>query len=240
MYPKHTALVDLLVKFGFQRVGERSDGELVMVKDRTALDCSSPYLSFPFIPSGFSEANMLPVEDHWHDKLFPYSELANTYSDDLNIAAGNGVSKIYLASPYSGDIAAMEGNPILIYRIHTGTGQKTYRSAVTSFGIVTGVHWVKRAGRTGASIDELNELVRNKSVFSPEEIEGWYAGRTNLVVLEVLYLGYFGPGNNVNHRTLSEAGLWKPVHPYGARYSAEEFAQVLQLGRFDVSGAIVD
>jgi hypothetical protein len=181
---------------------------------------------------------MLPINDFWHDKLFPYSELAGVADDGLNIAAGNGVSKIYLAFPYS-HMAAKAGNPILIYRIFTGDGPKTYKSAITSFGMVTDVTEYKHGGRTLLSLDELNSQVRNKSVFSADEIEQWYRQKANLVVIEVLYLGYFGPGNNVNHRTLSDAGLFDQ-HPYGIRYTPDQFRQILKLGRFDVRRALVD
>jgi len=85
----------------------------------------------------------------------------------------------------------------------------------------------------------LNSQVRNKSVFSSDEIEDWYRQKANLVAIEVLYLGYFGPGNNVNHKTLHDAGLFED-YPYSIRYTPDEFRQILQLGRFDVRRAIVD
>lgn len=238
VYPRHAVLRGVLEKFGFTVAGTKEDGELVMVKDRRQLSYADAYASFPFLNPTFAECNMLPIFDTWHDKLFPYSELVGVADDGLNIAAGNGVGKIYLAFP-SSQIAAQAGNPILIYRVHTGSGQKTYKSAVTSFGVVANVSEYKRGGKALRSLDELNAQVRNKSVFTAEEIESWYREKGNLVVIEVLYLGYFGPGNNVNHRTLQDAGLFDG-YPYNFRYTPEEFRQVLQLGRFDVGRAIVD
>ena len=238
VYPRHTSLIGILEKFGFALAGTRPDGELAMVKDRRNLDHTDPYACFPYLTSEFTECNVLPINDYWHDKLFPYSELAGVPDDGLNIAAGNGVSKIYLASPYS-RMAAEVGNPILIYRIFTGDGQKTYKSAVTSYGLVTGMTEYKHDGRKLRSLDDLNSQVRNKSVFTADEIEHWYRQQANLVVIEVLYLGYFGPGNNVNHRTLSDAGLFGQ-HPYNIRYTPDQFRQILELGRFDVGRAIVD
>lgn len=239
VYSRHETLIGILEKFGFRRVGAKEDGELVMLKDRHSLSYGDAYSSFPYLDPRFAEAYLLPVEDRWHDRLFPYSELAGARSEKLNIAAGNGVSKIYLGSPY-GDLAAAPGNPLLIYRIHTGEGQKTYKSAITSFGVVTDIRWYKRGGGELLSYEEFTAQVRNKSVFTPEEIDTWYRDKANLVVVELLYLGYFGAGNNVNHRTLDGEGLWKPQHPYGVRYTPSEFRRILNLGGFNAESVVVN
>jgi hypothetical protein len=238
VFEKHDVLVGMLERFGFRRAGTNARGELVMVKDRRGLDYSDGFASFPFVQPHFDEAYMLPINDVYHDRLFPYSELAGQLATSSLIAAGNGVSKVYLANP-GGDFAISPGNPIVVYRIFTGDGPKTFKSAATSFCLVTGVRQFRQNGRNVGSVDELLAFVRNRSVFDEDEIRGWYRDCRNLTVVEMLYLGYFGAGNNVTHRTLDDAGLF-PTYPYGIRYSPEQFRQVLRLGRFDDDRLAVD
>lgn len=238
VFEKHAVLVGLLERFGFWRAGTNPRGELVMVKDRRRLDYSDGYASFPFLRPDFDEAYMLPINDVYHDRLFPYSELAGQPATSSLIAAGNGVSKVYLANP-GGVFAISPTNPIVVYRIFTGGGSKTFKSAATSFCLVTGVRRFRRGGRNLESVDDLLSFVRNRSVFTDDEIRGWYEESPNLTVVEMLYLGYFGAGNNVTHRILDDAGLF-PTYPYGIRYSPAQFTQVLRLGRFDVDSLVVD
>ena len=77
VFEKHESLVGMLRKFGFQLAGAKANGESVYVKDKHRLDFRDPYLCFPFIHSAFESANLLVINDTWHDVLFPYSELAN-------------------------------------------------------------------------------------------------------------------------------------------------------------------
>jgi hypothetical protein len=238
VFEKHAVLVGMLERFGFRRAGTNPRGELVMVKDRQRLDYSDGFASFPFVRPDFDEAYVLPINDVYHDRLFPYSELAGQPASSALISAGNGVSKVYLANP-GGDFAISAGNPIVVYRIFTGEGPKTFKSAATSFCLVTGVRRFRRGGRNLQSIDDLLAFVRNRSVFTEDEIRDWYEHSPNLTVVEMLYLGYFGAGKNVTHRTLADAGLF-PAYPYSIRYSPAQFRQVLRLGRFDGNSLIVD
>lgn len=238
VFEKHTVLVGMLERFGFRRAGTNPRGELVMVKNRRQLDYSDGFASFPFVRPDFDEAYMLPINDVYHDRLFPYSELAGQATASSVISAGNGVSKVYLANP-GGDFAISPSNPIVVYRKFTGSGPKTFKSAATSFCLVTGVRRFRRGGRNLESVEDLLSFVRNRSVFTEDEIRDWYEDSRNLTVIEMLYLGYFGAGNNVTNRTLVEAGLF-PTYPYAIRYSPAEFRQVLRLGRFNDDRLVVD
>ncbi len=53
----------------------------------------------------------------------------------------------------------------------------------------------------------------NKTVYNESELKEIH-GKRNVVVLEMLYDGYFGKGKNITHRTLSDNG-WdglKDIH----------------------------
>ena len=93
VFPKHDVLIMLLERFGFFLAGHNKRGEGIYMKDRRKLDLSDPLKAFPFIRKNYGKAYMLPINDDYHDKLFPYSEVARNAREVEEIAAGNGISK---------------------------------------------------------------------------------------------------------------------------------------------------
>jgi hypothetical protein len=239
VYEKHESLVGILRKFGFSRVGMKENGESVYVKDRRRLNYDDAHLAFPFLDPGFESANLLVVEDTYHDQLFPYSELANEFQESFRTAAANGVTKIYIGAPAS--VAAAPGHPVLIYRKYTGKdGRPGFKSVVTSYCMVTDVARIKRDGRELESREEYRLRVKNKSVFSAAEIDAWYRDNRNLMVIEMVYLGYFGLGHNVNWRWLKENGCWPDRHPNQFSYTPAQCRSILERGDVDFETLVAD
>ena len=81
--------------------------------------------------------------------------------------------------------------------------------------------------------------IRNKTVFEREEIQEKYMN-SNLIVIEMLYYGYFGAGNNVNWWWLKNNGFWPDKYPSTARLSKDQFMAILKEGDVDVSNVIID
>lgn len=75
VFEKHKELISLFDRFGFLCIGKSNRGECVYLKSRANIDYSDPYKAFPFIKPDFSKAGVIPVLEHFHDRLFPYSEL---------------------------------------------------------------------------------------------------------------------------------------------------------------------
>jgi hypothetical protein len=239
VFQKHASLVGMLRKFGFSKVGAKKNGESVYVKDRHRLDCGDPYRCFPFIHAGFKAANLLVINDAFHDQLFPYSELANQFQESFQTAAANGVTKIYIGAAAS--MAASPGRPLLVYRKYTGKdGQPGFKSVITSYCIVTDVASIKHEGRELVSFEDFMRRVKNKSVFGDDELAAWYRGKRNLMVVEMVYLGYFGLGHNVNWRWLSDNGYWRAGHPNQTSYTRAEFMSILERGEVDGEALVVD
>jgi len=240
VFEKHESLVGILRKFGFRRVGAKENGESVYVKDKRELDYGNPYLSFPFIDPSFEEANLLVVNDDYHDELFPYSELANEFQDTFRSAAANGVTKTYIGGADS--VAAAPDHPLLIYRKYTGTeGRPGFKSVVTSYCVVTDVAQIKRGGREIESFEKFRHRVKNKSVFSDDDIAAKYRDSPNLMVIEMVYLGYFGVGHNVNYMWLWENGYWrKNQYPLQFSFTPAEFKAILERGDVEVATLIVN
>lgn len=237
IFPKHRALIELIEKFGFNCVGQNDRGESLFLKSRSNLDFSDPYKTFPYIHGNFKKAGYIPVFDDYHDTLFPFSELYNTNQEVKEIAAANGVTKVYIGSPFS-RLHHNPGEPVIIYRIHQGS-QKQYRSVATSFCTITDVTYIKLNGKIYVSLEGYLAIAGNKTVFSGEQLEEKFCTEKNLVMVEMVYNGFFGKGNNITYKELKERGLFED-HPYNMRLTREQFESVLRMGGKHVQHIIAD
>lgn len=242
VFKKHAQLIGQLEMFGFCLAGHNHNGECVYLKSRSNVDYSDPYKSFPFINPHIQKAGYLIVDDVYHDTLFPYSELSNTIQEQIALSVANGISKVYVGSQYTRPHYQI-GEPIMIYRRHTKQdGQKPrYKSCITSYCVVTDVIMVKTNGRFLIPFDDLCRRIGNKSVFDVEQLRKRYNDERNVVVIEMLYYGYFGAGHNVNNDWLSNNGYF-PQNTYPALIEAtsDQFKAILKEGNVDVSNVIID
>lgn len=235
VYDKHMKLIEMLKKFGFILAGYNPNNEGIYVRSKKEIDFSTPYTSFPFINQDQNEFALLPIDEKWHDKLFPYSELKNTKQETEEFAAANGMTKTYLFFPYS-DPVYKENQPILIYRKFAGENKK-FKSVITSYGTIVRCIKIKQNYVEYMALEDYKVLVGNKSVFSSEEIESFYSQR-NLYVLEIVYDHAFGEGNNVNYFTLKNNGIWKDGHPFQAMYSMSDFKSILSYAKQNIGKLI--
>lgn len=238
VFPKHNKLVDMLEKFGFSNVSNNKRGELILLRSKSNIDFSTPYTSFPFISKSQNEVTLLPIEAEWHDKLFPYSELKNTVQETEEFAAANGMTKTYICFPCS-EPSYKENQPILIYRKSKDPLNRTHKSVITSYGTIVGFFKIKQNWRTFKSFDEFKQIVGNKSVFTDDEIYQFYSKQKNLYVIELVYNHAFGAGNNINHRTLNDMGIWRDGHPFQATYTMDEFKTILNLANQSINKLIL-
>lgn len=237
VFEKHTELINLFERFGFSNIGKNQRGECIYIKNRKCLDYSDPYKCFPFL-NRFESAGLLPINDVFHDKLFPYSELAGNNREIIEVTAGNGITKVFIAAPYN-QLAYEVGMPVFIYRIHTGSGQKAYKSVITSYCTVCKIDVVKENHFCAVSLDKFIRQIGNKSVYTEAELENMYRHKNNLIAIELVYNGYFGKGHNVIFKDLKENGLFES-YPYSITYSQNEFLKILKMGDIDVQNTIID
>lgn len=242
VFDKHKTLISQFERFGFVNIGKNLNNENVLVKNRKRIDFSDYYRAFPFIKSGFDYAGYVIVNDTYHDTMFAYSELANTMSlqNQLGSSVSNGLSKIYVGK--ASQIKHKIGEPILVYRKYTqGTGKK-YRSCITSYCIVTDVIQVKSNNKCLMSFEKLKCRIGNKSIFDEAELFRQYNKFSNLIIVEMLYYGYFGAGNNVNMDWLDKNGYWtiKNQYPTDIQLTEKQFRKILTEGKINVSNVIIN
>ena len=234
VYPHHSDLMAQLYRFGFTVVGHNHRGEIIYIRNRNHIDYSDPYKSFPFLNPSFRKGGYLIVNDEYHDTLFPYSELKNTMQEQLNKDVANGISKVYIGQQWSPHY--QKGEPIFIYRRYTGGRGARFKSCLTSYCVVTDVIAVKRNGRRCLSLDQLLRAAGNKSFFSTEELTKKYAEDRNLTVIQMLYCGYFGIGNNVNLDWLDNNGFWTSSgYPTDIRLTPHQCQAILLAGGIDTT-----
>lgn len=88
--------------------------------------------------------------------------------------------------------------------------------------------------------NELLNKIGNKSVFDKEELRRRYNYDANMLVIEMLYYGYFGEGNNVNMDWLEQNGYWGNQYPTLISLGKPAFKSILEKGNVDVSNVIID
>lgn len=239
VYEKHQDVIALVEKFGFVCEGRKDNGEFVYIKNREKIDYSNPQKAFPFIDPTFQIAGMLPIFDNFHDRLFPYSELKNTNMEFLEEAAGNGITKIFIGNPQD-DQKFVAGTPVFLYRIYNGNQcPKKYKSCLTSFATISKKNIVKRNSRANMTLEEFLRLCGNKTIFNNQELTNLYIGNRNMIMLELVYNGFFGAGNNVIYNDLLKEGLFQS-YPYDITYTQDEFKRILTLGGKDDKNIIIN
>lgn len=90
------------------------------------------------------------------------------------------------------------------------------------------------------SYEQYRRIIGNKSVITDQELLEKYITSDDLTLIELLYYGFFGAGNNVNWVWLKNNDCWPGTHPLNFRYSREQFDRILQEGNVNVENVIVD
>lgn len=234
IYPKHVLLIKMLESFGFVHVTDKG-GERVYQKSRESIDHSSPKLYFPFILA-HCRGRILPIDAVYHDRMFPYSELRNTNQASDSMPVSNGITKYYLAFPSKNPDYRIN-DLVFIYR--KAESNKAFKSVISSYCVVSGFICVKERGTAKMSKEDFLKIVGNKTVFKAEELDSFYANHS-LFLIELLYCGYFGAGNNVSYNKLKAMGVWKDQHPYQMILSEDEINKVMDEASINVKDITID
>lgn len=191
------ALMNLMKKWGFVPYCHKSNGELVMVKDMHRYNTSmDPMFNYPLLKDehGFM---FLPIEAVWHGKLFPDLRLKNeNISIYENEPCSYAVEKIYVCGWST--INATPGNLIFIYR-RGECWPKKYHSVISGMAILQEIIYPK-------SEEEYLSLVKNKSVFTDDELKSLYRDNRYRTVIKLLFLKPFD--RKVTLKRLYDLGIF--------------------------------
>ena len=191
------ALMNLMKKWGFVPYCHKSNGELVMIKDMHRYNTSmDPMFNYPLLKDqhGFM---FLPIEAAWHGKLFPDLRLKNeNMSIYENEPCSYAVEKIYVCGWST--INATPGNLIFIYR-RGEYWPKKYHSVISGMAILQEIIYPK-------SEEEYLSLVKNKSVFTDDELKSLYRDNRYRTVIKLLFLKPFD--RKVTLKRLYDLGIF--------------------------------
>lgn len=172
IFEKHTALLDLLMKYGFEEYGiknSKNGTELVLLKDMKSVH-GCPLKDYPFIDSRYGNKYILSVYPKYHTNLFPDSILKNeTYDILKDVSHTNSIHKVYVAN--MPDIAFLKrGDLLVIYRTTDQSGRAEYRSVATSICTVEEVYHQSAFPR----FSDFYDYASKYSVFDRGDLFHWY------------------------------------------------------------------
>jgi len=181
-----TALNELLQRWGFVHYGiKKSNGkeEHVLIKNMDSyVKEYSPKKNFPNILHNCKKY-ILPIYPKYHTTLLPDSKLKN--EDKINFMGREphryALQKVYIS--WAPDNGVKKGDLILFYRTGDEGTIKKYSSVISTVAIVDEIICNIKSEK------ELLQICQNRSVFSVEELMGFWTGHSfNIKVLKFIFV----------------------------------------------------
>lgn len=185
VFAKHNALVQLFLRYGFVKVGEKptptGDYEDVFERrlDKVAGDV---VLDYPRLPFRKDRHFVLALYPKWHSRLLPDSLLRTENSSILaDVSHTNSIHKIYLTA-MDGVEQLQTGDTILIYRT-AENGTALHTSVVTSICVVEEISNLNEYETEAEFLDHCSHY----SIFTISELRDFYKTRKYPWVIRFTY-----------------------------------------------------
>jgi len=178
-------LVALIQEYGFAKVAVNARGEDIFLKrlvvhDPALIGQSPQQIYRRFYPTFYDgpavKKWIIPIRPEFHEKLFTDVEQRQTQLTEHAggfIVEGNAIKKAYLCHARTKKMS--EGDVVLFYR-------SVDVSAITSLGVVEEVHTVI------SDLSQILRLVGKRTVYSPEEIQGFDKPLTIILFRHICHL----------------------------------------------------
>ncbi len=193
--PELLALKDLLERWGFYVHGEKKglgSSEIVLVKKMNCYqwDKTVQY-NFPNLRYEHKKL-FLPILPKYHTKLLPDSILRNEIDFVREEPQRYALQKVYVSFSFARNM--MPGDYILLYRNGATDGRKGFESVVTTLGVI------QEAKYNFSSKEEFFKSCENRSVFTNEELETfWATKKDKLLVVKFIVVGTFSKKITLNY-----------------------------------------
>lgn len=198
-YPDQLVLIDLLEYYGFQKTDVSENGEFtyekIFSKDRLKPDPASTFfetarLHYPRFYTGPDvSAYVIPIQEAYHDQLFPELKkivISDKFNDigsgNESKQPGNTIRKVYLCQAPAN---ILESGALLFF--YKGKSKNLPSQSITTVGVFEDM-------TLAHSTDELRQLAGGRSVYSDVQIIKWSASKYYPVkVINYLLAGYIEP-----------------------------------------------
>ncbi|CAM3167910.1 hypothetical protein [Leuconostoc rapi] len=180
---KTKGLKKLLELYGFDLFGTKNKDELVFVKNVPSNIESNPFKIFPFISQQNGTDYLLAVLPKFHSLMFGDVNLQS--EKDISVpdtSSINNIEKVYLSASVNSQLLTF-GDHLIAYRMTDYKGSAYYRSVTTSVGTVIEVKNLSNF----VTFTDFEQYVKNKSVFSSDELSRFWKQRTYPWVIKFLY-----------------------------------------------------
>ena len=84
-------------------------------------------------------------------------------------------------------------------------------SKITSYCTITKIDIIKNNGEATMGLSDFVKNAGNKTVFTADELTITYNDHKNVVMIELVYNGFFGKGHNVIHKNLKNKDCSIPI-----------------------------
>ena len=228
VFEKHTGLLKLLRKYGFEQWGTKPSAngtELVLIRDMK-WSGTSLHKNYPLVNIGSGKKYLLALYPMWHTRLLPDSKLITEGPDVIaDISHTNSIQKIYLAGR-SGAQNLQHGDAIVIYRTSDDKGAAYYRSVATSVCVVDKVEMISEYPTEESFLQYCSPF----SVFTEQELKNLYTTRRYPVIITFTYNISFP--KRINRKALIEVVGLNPNDRWTCLELTEaQFSSILSEGK---------
>jgi hypothetical protein len=236
IFEKHTALVQLFLRYGFVRKAVKNsvNGTELVLERRLDEAVGDVVLDYPRIPLRKNRHFILSLYPVWHSRLLPDSLLKTESSSILeDVSHANSIHKIYLAGMKGVD-QLQRGDTLLIYRTAEG-GHAEHTSVVTSVCVV------EELSRIDAfpMVEEFLAYCAPYSVFCESELRKFYVKRKYPWIIRFTY--NLSLRKRPNRKALIEkVGIDRSAYPGFLQISKQQFRDILKLsGDYEKARSLV-
>lgn len=234
IFEKHTALIELLKKYGFTRnaIKHSTNGtELVYVKNLKVLK-KDILLDYPLINRHGSNKFLLSIYPRYHTNMFPDSILNNESIDILeDVSHTNSIHKVYVCSM---DVSqANRGDIIVMYRTKTEGQNAEYTSVVTSICVV---EEIKKQDEF-INFEDFFAYANTYSIFEREDLRYWF-NKGKCYAIKMTYNAALSK-RLIRKKLIEEIGIERNVYWGFLRLTDDQFDQILEEGVVS-EGIIID
>lgn len=228
VYEKQHQLINLLENFGFQRIEfKNSQGlsEIIMLKSLNKERVNSRGNEMSIHPFYFDDPNVkkyvIPITPEFYGSLFKDGKLReptlfDTAEDSVNEIHGNTIIKAYISGSKNKQLR--NGDIVLFY-------SSKKNQVIEPLGIVESAQRID-------NFEELWGIVKKKTVFSPEDLLGWFKEKGELHVITFRLITYLE--NSIRLKKIKKIESFKNKIQSITNLKESDYKKLKDEGHFDL------